>query len=375
MPAILPKPSRLEVGTGVLRLGPATSISAPGAARSAGLLAPRAPRAAERPRAAAGRGGGDDPARARPGRRATVARATGSRSTRSGRSSSPGDARRAAARGADPPPARRPAVHAPRPPGEPLVLPAVEIEDAPRFAWRGGHLDVARHCFPAPSSPLRRPAGDAQAERAAPPPQRRPGVAVPLAAATRSSPRSAAGAGAPASGHARDEGPGEPVYDGTPHGGFYRLRGLRELVAYATERNVTVVPEIDLPGHAQAAIAAYPWLGSAPGPLEVWPRWGVSERVLDLAPGRWSSAASCGARCWRSSPHRTCTSGATSARGPSGDEPGGGGADRRARARRARCPPELVHRPGQLPRCSRRAGAPSAGTRSSRGASCRAGRR
>ena len=71
--------------------------------------------------------------------------------------------------------------------------------------------------------------------------------------------------------------------DGTPHGGFYSQDSLRDLVAYAARRGVTIVPEIDLPGHMQAAIAAYPHLGNTPdSPPEVWTRFGVSERVLNV---------------------------------------------------------------------------------------------
>ncbi|MDP9799502.1 hexosaminidase [Catenuloplanes nepalensis] len=71
--------------------------------------------------------------------------------------------------------------------------------------------------------------------------------------------------------------------DGTPHGGFYTQDELRDLVAYAGRRGVTIVPEIDLPGHMQAAIAAYPRLGNDPtDPPEVWTRFGVSHRVLNV---------------------------------------------------------------------------------------------
>jgi hexosaminidase len=71
-----------------------------------------------------------------------------------------------------------------------------------------------------------------------------------------------------------------PERDGRPHGGFYTVDDLHEIVAYAAERAVTVVPEIDIPGHARAAIAAYPELG--PGePYEVWTSWGISTSLLN----------------------------------------------------------------------------------------------
>ncbi|MFD0521542.1 family 20 glycosylhydrolase [Paractinoplanes durhamensis] len=71
-------------------------------------------------------------------------------------------------------------------------------------------------------------------------------------------------------------------YDERPHGGFYTADDLREIVAYAAERWVTVVPEVDMPGHMQAAIAAYPALGNgfAGG---VRTGWGISTHVLNLS--------------------------------------------------------------------------------------------
>jgi hexosaminidase len=71
------------------------------------------------------------------------------------------------------------------------------------------------------------------------------------------------------------------LFDTTPHGGFYTQKELRELVAYARERHVTLVPEIDMPGHTQAAIAAYPELGNLTEKLPVRVEWGVNENVLN----------------------------------------------------------------------------------------------
>lgn len=68
--------------------------------------------------------------------------------------------------------------------------------------------------------------------------------------------------------------------DGIRYGGFYTQDEMREIVAYAAERNITVIPEVDLPGHMVAALAAYPELGCTGGPYEVWTRWGISEDVL-----------------------------------------------------------------------------------------------
>ncbi|SHE78500.1 beta-N-acetylhexosaminidase [Streptoalloteichus hindustanus] len=69
-------------------------------------------------------------------------------------------------------------------------------------------------------------------------------------------------------------------HDGRPHGGYYTQADLREVVAYAAERGITVVPEVDVPGHVQAALAAYPELGNTGERLDVWPLWGVNENIL-----------------------------------------------------------------------------------------------
>ena len=69
-------------------------------------------------------------------------------------------------------------------------------------------------------------------------------------------------------------------YDGKPHGGYYTQEDIKEIVAYAADRHITVVPEIDLPGHMQAALAAYPHLGCTGGPYEMRCTWGISDDVL-----------------------------------------------------------------------------------------------
>ena len=68
--------------------------------------------------------------------------------------------------------------------------------------------------------------------------------------------------------------------DGIRHGGFYTQDEMRDIVRYAAERGITVIPEIDLPGHMMAALAAYPQLGCTGGPYEVWTHWGVSTDIL-----------------------------------------------------------------------------------------------
>lgn len=73
-------------------------------------------------------------------------------------------------------------------------------------------------------------------------------------------------------------------YDGTPHVGFYTKEELKEVVKYAEERYITIIPEVDLPGHMLAALTAYPELGCTGGPYEVAREWGVFDDVL--CPGK-----------------------------------------------------------------------------------------
>lgn len=68
--------------------------------------------------------------------------------------------------------------------------------------------------------------------------------------------------------------------DGIRHGGYYTQEEMRDVVAYAADRGITVIPEVDLPGHMVAALAAYPELGCTGGPYEVWTRWGVAKDIL-----------------------------------------------------------------------------------------------
>ncbi|WP_328925953.1 beta-N-acetylhexosaminidase [Streptomyces sp. NBC_00190] len=164
-------------------------------------------------------------------------------------------------------------------PGRAWSLPYAGIEDGPRFGWRGMMLDVARHFTPKDGvlryidllaahklNVLHLHLTDDQGWRVEI--KRHPrltGVGAWRARSRR--------------GHRAS-----PLWNETPHGGYYTQDDIREIVAYAAERHVRVVPEIDVPGHSQAAIAAYPELGNtdvagtrAP---EVWDDWGISENVL-----------------------------------------------------------------------------------------------
>ncbi|MGH9063075.1 MAG: beta-N-acetylhexosaminidase [Acidimicrobiales bacterium] len=195
--------------------------------------------------------------------------------------------------------------------GEPWVAPCVEIEDAPRFSWRGGHLDTARHFLPLSFllryvdllavhklNVLHLHLTDDQGWRL---PSRRYPRLTEVGSWRRESMAghhsdlpSGSEPGGPSAGGSSDGGSSDggsgrrsggepgPRFDGIPHGGHYSVDDLRELVAYAAERFVTVVPEVDLPGHTQAAIAAYPGLGNRDVPPEVGTEWGVSDHVLNL---------------------------------------------------------------------------------------------
>lgn len=74
-----------------------------------------------------------------------------------------------------------------------------------------------------------------------------------------------------------------PVQSGEPHEGFYTQKEIKEIVKYAQERHITIVPEIEMPGHSSAAIAAYLWLGTAKKQIEVPIKFGVSEDVYDVS--------------------------------------------------------------------------------------------
>lgn len=158
--------------------------------------------------------------------------------------------------------------------GANVVLPAVEINDFPRFAYRGAHFDVSRHFFPIDSvkkfvdmlalhniNRLHWHISDDQGWRIE--------IKKYPELTTKGAQRKETVIG-------RNSG----KYDGKPYGGFYTQEEARELVAYAKDRHITVIPEIDLPGHMQAALTAYPELGCTGGPYDVWTLWGVSEDVL-----------------------------------------------------------------------------------------------
>ena len=156
------------------------------------------------------------------------------------------------------------------------ALPAVTVRDAPRFAWRGAMLDVARHFMPKHDvlrfidllamhrlNTLHLHLTDDQGWRVEI-------LCHPRLTETGSWRRESQLGAA-----------GTAPTDGRPHGGYYTQDDIREIVAYAAERHITVIPEIDVPGHSQAAIAAYPQLGVSGEPLEVRTRWGINRNLLN----------------------------------------------------------------------------------------------
>jgi hexosaminidase len=159
--------------------------------------------------------------------------------------------------------------------GQAVRVPAVAIEDAPRFAWRGLMLDTARHFLPMPEvrrivdqmaavklNVLHLHLSDDQGWRFE---VKRYPKLTEIGAWRR--PPSTGGA--------------------APHtkvGGFYTQEELRALVAFAAERGITIVPEIDLPGHAQALVAAYPEFGVLGDRPAVSTDWGIMPYLLNPGP-------------------------------------------------------------------------------------------
>ena len=161
--------------------------------------------------------------------------------------------------------------------GEKIALPCMVVEDKPHFGYRGGMLDVCRHFFSVEDVkkfidilamhkmnrfhwhltedqgwrieikkyPNLTKVGSVRKET--------------VIGLNRTQPRR---------------------FDGKPYGGFFTQDEVREVVRYATERYIDVIPEIDMPGHMVAALASYPELGCTKGPYEVRTRWGISKDVL-----------------------------------------------------------------------------------------------
>jgi hexosaminidase len=157
----------------------------------------------------------------------------------------------------------------------PRGIPAVLIEDAPRFPYRGMHLDVGRHLFPVEfikryidlmamykMNTFHWHLTEDQGWR----------IEI------KQYPRlTSVGAWRKETILQKNFDP--YVGDGIPYGGFYTQDQVRDIVAYARQRYVTIVPEIEMPGHSKAALAAYPELACTPGPFEVSTVWGVEPDI------------------------------------------------------------------------------------------------
>ncbi len=142
------------------------------------------------------------------------------------------------------------------------TVPCVRIEDMPRFAWRGVHLDVGRHFFPKDAvkkyldylamyimNTFHWHLTEDQGWRI----EIKKYPRLTETGAWRK----------------------ETTDDEVPYGGFYTQDEIREVVDYARERFITVVPEIEMPGHCLAALTSYPWLSCSGGPFQVATEWGI----------------------------------------------------------------------------------------------------
>ena len=166
-------------------------------------------------------------------------------------------------------------------PGTEWVVPGVRISDGPVFGWRGAMLDVGRHFMPVDFvlrfidllamhklNTLHLHLTEDQGWRLQI--DRYPKLTEV------GSQRAETILVRPDHNHPEDE-----RYDRTPHGGFYTKDDIRRILAHAATRHVRVVPEVEVPGHSQAAIAAYPELGNTGEQLAVATKWGIIEHILN----------------------------------------------------------------------------------------------
>jgi hexosaminidase len=160
-----------------------------------------------------------------------------------------------------------------------IKLQAVKIVDIPRFKWRGMLLDVGRHFMPVKfikkyidylamhkMNVLQLHLTDDQGWRIEI--KRYPELT-----------KVGAWRDETLAGHYRDQ---PHQFDGKRHGGFYSQEEMKDLVKYAEERFITIVPEIEMPGHARAAIASYPELGCTSEKVDVMKIWGISPYIFNV---------------------------------------------------------------------------------------------
>ena len=163
-------------------------------------------------------------------------------------------------------------------PDQKFLFPVVSIKDKPRFAYRGMHLDCARHFFSVEevkkyldimaAYKLNRMHWHLTEDQ---------GWRIEIKKYPKLTQIGAFRNGTMV-------GKDFNSNDGIRYGGYYTQEQVKDIVAYAQKLGITVIPEIDLPGHMLGALAAYPELGCTGGPYEVWTRWGVSDQVM--CPGK-----------------------------------------------------------------------------------------
>lgn len=155
-------------------------------------------------------------------------------------------------------------------------LPCLRIEDAPRFGYRGMHLDVARHFYGVAQvkkyldimavhkmNTFHWHLTDDQGWRVE---IKKYPKLVEIGSMRKET--------------AIGKGWYDVKYDGIPHGGYYTQDEIREIVAYAASKGITIIPEIDVPAHMLAAVASYPELSCTGEQYDVWGRWGVSPNIM-----------------------------------------------------------------------------------------------
>ncbi len=155
-----------------------------------------------------------------------------------------------------------------------IKLPCVEIKDSPRFEWRGMHLDVCRHFFPVSfikkyidvlamykMNTFHWHLTDDQGWR------------IEIKKYPKLTEIGAWRKGTMIGPYS------DQKFDSIKYGGFYTQEQIKEVVAYAAKKHVTVVPEIEMPGHSVAAISSYPWLSCTGKQIDVERGWGVFEDV------------------------------------------------------------------------------------------------
>ncbi|MGZ4056075.1 MAG: beta-N-acetylhexosaminidase [Bacteroidia bacterium] len=164
-----------------------------------------------------------------------------------------------------------------------VKIPCVQITDSPRYKWRGMHLDCSRHFFTKAEvekyidylamykfNIFHWHLVDDQGWRMEI-------KQYPLLTKIGSQ-RKETIIGKPA--FDKQGNPSkDDKYDGTPYGGFYTQEDIKEIIAYAQSKYITIVPEIEMPGHSLAALAAYPQYSCTGGPFETYTKWGVSDDV------------------------------------------------------------------------------------------------